>query len=308
MEISVVVPVFNEQENVRALHAEIVTSLESDFERYEIIFVNDGSTDNTLNELKTLTPIKILTLSKNCGQTAAISLGLELTTLQHVALLDGDGQNDPKDIIRLYQKLKDDGLDAACGWRISRKDKFSKRLISKGAFKLRSKLAPDNIHDSGCTLKVMTSEAAKSLKLRGELHRFISSILVMNGYRISELPVNHRPRKFGKTKYNWRRIGKGYLDMLTLWFWNRFSRRPMHFFGAAAIILFGFGVLMFAFSIFSYFILSGTFKNVVLLVSITLFLFSSQTFLIGLLSEYLVRIQINTLDEQFVKTSSLINK
>ena len=308
MEVSVVVPVFNEQENLATLHKEIFDVLEKEYSSFEIIFVNDGSTDQTENVLETLSPITVLTLKKNCGQTAAIAAGLRVTRFSTIALLDGDGQNDPRDIVKLQRKLEEEKWDAVCGWRIDRKDKFTKKVISRGANILRAKLAPDNIHDSGCTLKVMTKQAAASLELRGELHRFISSILVMRGFKICELPVNHRARQFGVTKYNWRRVGKGYLDMLMLWFWNRYSQRPFHFFGAASGLLFATGLVLLFTSIYSHFFLESVFKDFMLLSSISCFLFSGQTLLIGILAEYLSGIRSTDANRYFVESSLLVKE
>jgi len=294
MIISVVIPIYNEEKNLELLHSEIKSVLNKNFGSFEIIFVNDCSTDSSLNILRKLKPIKIVTLNKNSGQTTAIAVGIQESTGDFVALLDGDGQNDPTDILNLYKSLIATEADVVCGWRFSRKDSLSKRFISRGAYFLRKKLLKDQIHDSGCTLKVMTREAADSLELRGEIHRFISSILVMKGFKVQECIVNHRPRIYGHSKYNWKRIFKGYLDMLALWFWHRYSKRPIHFFGAASLILAAAGTAsLIAATIFILFF-SGTFKNILLLNSFASFLFAGQTFLIGLVSEYLARIQIST--------------
>jgi len=157
--------------------------------------------------------------------------------------LDGDGQNDPRDIPLLLEELNK-GYDVVSGWRWQRKDPFSKRLISRGAEFLRRFFVNDQIHDSGCTLKVYRRECFDGVDLFGEMHRFIPAILRWRGFKVGEIKVNHRPRIKGKTKYNWKRVIKGFLDMWSIWFWRKYSSRPLHLFGGLGMLVGGLGTLL----------------------------------------------------------------
>lgn len=233
---SVVVPVFNEEKNIPSLHREIVSTLRKLKKPYEIIFVNDGSTDNSLQVMKKLKPLKIISLRKNSGQSAALDAGIKNAEGEIIITLDGDGQNDPKDIPRLLAKLNE-GYDIVCGWRHKRKDPLSKKIVSKGAAFLRKFFVDDYVHDSGCTLRVYKKECFENLDLYGEMHRMIPALMRWRGFKITEVKVNHRPRKYGKTKYNWKRTIKGFLDMIDVWFWRKYESRPLHIFGTIGLFL-----------------------------------------------------------------------
>lgn len=224
-----------------------------------------------------------------------------------MAFLDGDGQNNPSDITDMFDFLKEKNVDCVCGWRKNRKDKLVKRFVSRIAGKLRNAIIPDGIHDAGCTLKVMTIEAAKSLELFGELHRFIPSMLTMNGYSLFEFQVNHRPRVFGKSKYGWKRMFKGYLDMVGLWFWNRYSARPLHFFGALAVVFFCSGGLLVAVAVFSYFYLNQTFSKFLPAAGFLLLIQSGQFFVSGLIAQALSKNFYKNSDAQPFRIISQIN-
>ncbi len=297
--ISVVIPVHNEQESIKQLHEEILINLDKNFDQYEVVYVNDGSTDETGNVLSELRNARVITLKKNRGQTKAMQIGIMVSKYEIVAFLDGDGQNDPADIHKLYLKLISSDIDAVCGWRKERQDNFSKKFLSRGAAIIKNILIPDGIHDSGCTLKVMNSDVAKSLNLRGELHRFIPSLLVMQGYKVEEMIVNHRPRNFGVTKYNWRRVVKGYLDMLTLWFWGRYSSRPIHFFGVVSLGSICLGFIFFIGSLLSYLFLEGVFKNLLLLASFFSVMSGIQILLIGLIAEFFANHLAGSKEDKF---------
>ncbi len=236
MKYSVVVPVFNEAGNVTSLYKEVVDALDKLKKPYEIIFVNDGSTDGTGKKLKKLKPIKIINFRKNFGQSAALDAGIKYAKGEVVITLDGDGQNDPGDIPNLLKKL-DDNCDAVCGWRYKRKDTLAKRFISKGAKKLRGFLVKDGVHDAGCTLRVYKKECFEGLDLYGEMHRMIPALLRWRGFKVCEVKVNHRQRTHGETKYNWRRIIKGFIDMLQVWFWRKYENRPLYLFGTTGLAL-----------------------------------------------------------------------
>jgi len=235
--LSVIVPVYNEEGAVAGLYQEILDVCQKINKPFEIIFVNDGSSDRTLDVLKSLSPIKIINLRANFGQTAAMDAGIKAASGFYLATLDGDGQNDPAEIPKLIEKLEMDDLDVVSGWRKNRKDTFMKKFSSKCAAFIRKLLINDGIHDSGCSLKVYKWECFKGVTLYGEMHRFIPAILKIKGFKIGEMVVNHRPRTTGKTKYNWKRGIKGILDMFSVWFWKKYANRPLHLFGGLGILL-----------------------------------------------------------------------
>ncbi len=240
--ISVVVPVFNEEGNIAKLHKEIVDACEgykgngSDSIDYEIIFINDGSSDRTKEICRTLRPVKLINMRKNFGQTAAMDAGIKAASKEYIVTMDGDGQNDPAEIPNLLNYLLENDYDIVSGWRKNRKDTFFKKFVSRGANVLRHILVHDGIHDSGCSLKIYKKECFEGINLYGEQHRFIPAILKIKGFRIGEIVVNHRARTSGKTKYNWKRTIKGFLDMISVWFWNKFATRPLHLLGSLGLL------------------------------------------------------------------------
>lgn len=234
--ISVVVPVYNEEGNVEKLHKEIRKVCDQNGYQYEIIFINDGSSDRTDEICRTLQPLKYISLRRNFGQTAAMDAGIKAAQYEYIVTMDGDGQNDPADIPAMLDKLEKDELDVVSGWRKNRKDTFLKRFISRGANILRKILVHDGIHDSGCSLKVYRKECFTHVDLYGEQHRFIPAILKIKGFRIGEVVVHHRPRTQGKTKYNWKRTVKGFADMISVWFWNKYAVRPLHLLGGMGLL------------------------------------------------------------------------
>lgn len=245
---SVIVPLYNERENIKELHEEIVRVMGRLDGAYEIIYVDDGSTDGTAEELYGLQDAVAITHRRNCGQSLALQTGISSANGDLIITLDGDGQNDPADIPALLKHLSL-GYDVVCGWRKKRNDPFGKRIASRGAYAIRRVLLADGVHDSGCTLRVYTRSAAKALDLYGELHRFIPAILRWEGFRVTEMTVNHRPRRKGKTKYRSTRLLHGLLDVCSLWFWQSYGLRPMQLFGRAgifAITIGGGGILVLA--------------------------------------------------------------
>ena len=246
--VSVVVPVFNEEGNIANLHKEIKDVCEANGYEYEIIFVNDGSSDGTDAVCRSLNPLKLITMRKNFGQTAAMDAGIKAAQYDLIVTMDGDGQNDPADIPNMIGYLRENNYDVVSGWRKNRKDTFMKRFVSRGANFLRYLLVHDGIHDSGCSLKVYKRECFKGITLYGEQHRFIPAILKIKGFTVGEVIVNHRPRTAGVTKYNWKRTIKGFVDMISVWFWNKFATRPLHLLGG---IGFSFEILGFVCGIWS---------------------------------------------------------
>lgn len=235
--ISLVAPLYNEEGNVAELHRQIHSALEGMKLPYEIIFIDDGSSDQTVAIAKTLYPLKLICLRRNFGQTAAMDAGIHAAKYDYIVTIDGDLQNDPADIPELIAYLEKSNLDVVSGWRKNRKDTFFKRFTSRGANMLRWLIVHDGIHDSGCSLKVYRKECFDGVRLYGEMHRFIPALLKIKGFRIGEMVVNHRPRTAGVTKYNWKRTFKGFVDMISLWFWSKFASRPLHLFGTTGLFL-----------------------------------------------------------------------
>lgn len=241
VKISIVVPFYNERDNVRELHREIVDVCEKEGYIYEVIFIDDGSSDDTYELMKTLNPLKIIKLRKNYGQTSATDVGIKAAQYDYIVTMDGDRQNDPADIPMMIRYMEENSLDVVSGWRKNRKDTPGKKFTSRGANFLRGIIVKDNIHDSGCALKVYHRKCFENVNLYGEMHRFIPAILMIKGYRIGEVEVHHRPRVAGKTKYSWQRAVKGFLDMISVWFWNKYAVRPLHLLGTLGLFFLAVG-------------------------------------------------------------------
>lgn len=234
--VSVVVPIYNEEGNVEELHREIKAVCEANQYIYEIIFIDDGSSDKTVELAKKLKPLKLIQMRRNFGQTAAMDAGIKAAQYDYIITMDGDLQNDPADIPNLIAYLEENDLDVVSGWRKNRKDTLMKKFTSRGANFLRGIIVKDNIHDSGCSLKIYRKECFEGVNLYGEMHRFIPALLRIKGFSVGEIVVNHRPRTAGVTKYNWKRTFKGFVDMISVWFWNRYAVRPLHLMGSAGLI------------------------------------------------------------------------
>lgn len=247
-ELSVVIPIFNEEESIYPLYEELNEVLISLKRTYEILFVDDSSTDNSffnLNEIYNRdSNVKIIKFRSNFGQSAAMKAGFEHASGKIIITMDGDLQNDPHDIPHLINKMQQEDYDVVCGWRRDRNDPWMKRFVSKIANRIRSSLTGESIHDSGCTLRAYVSGSVKNLELYGELHRYIPAMLMWRGYHVGELETNHRKRTLGKSKYNWKRIIKGFLDLLIITFWQKYSVRPMHVFGSIGLFMSGIGSII----------------------------------------------------------------
>ena len=237
--ISVIAPVKDEQENISLVYKEVSTILKNLKMDYEIIFVNDGSTDNSLKEMILVkskdSKVKVIDLRKNFGQSSAMQAGIDLASKDLVCYIDADLQIDFSEL-PLFLKEIDKGFDGVIGWRHKRKDSFFKNFASRIAWTFRQKLIGANMHDSGCPFKVFTKEAAKDLELYGEMHRYVPALLRWRGFNLSEVKITHKARQFGTTKYNYKRIYKGLLDLIMVWFWQKYSHRPMHLLGGIGFI------------------------------------------------------------------------
>lgn len=238
--ISVIIPVYNEKINVKILHEKLVDVLQKLTKKYEIIYVDDGSTDSTFRVLSSFSHTKVIRFSKNFGQTAALSAGFDEAKGKIIISMDADMQNDPDDIPNFLQKIEE-GYDIVCGWRSQRHDPLVKKIPSKIANLIISKVSGIGIHDFGCTLKAYKSEVVKSLNLYGDMHRFIPAVASSGGWEITELVIKHHERKFGKSKYGLSRTTKAILDLITVKFFLSYSSKPMQILGLIGIILGGIG-------------------------------------------------------------------
>lgn len=288
--ISIVIPVFNEEENVAAFHQEIVDVCKRNNYVFEIIFIDDGSSDNTVKEIKKLSPAKLVRLRKNFGQTAAMDAGIKQAKNFYIVTMDGDRQNDPNDIPGMIKYLEENDLDVVSGWRKKRKDGFFKRFVSRGANFLRSMIIHDGIRDSGCSLKVYKRECFEQVSLYGEMHRFIPAILKIKGFKIGEVEVNHRPRTKGVTKYNWRRTFKGFIDMISVWFWNKFAVRPLHLLGGIGLFFLAMGGIFSLMTAYVFFDRHQDLSDTLLpIMSIFFIITGILLFVLGLISDILVK-------------------
>ncbi|MGE5239538.1 MAG: glycosyltransferase family 2 protein [Chloroflexota bacterium] len=294
MTVSVVIPLFNEEANVEILHSRLKEVLDGLGQEYEIIYVDDGSTDNTLTLLEEIQradkTVLILSLRRNFGQTAAFAAGFDFTRGDIIITMDGDLQNDPKDIPRLIEAI--DGCDLVSGWRKKRKDPFlTRRLPSALANWLISRVTGVRLHDYGCSLKAYRREVIKNLRLYGEMHRFIPAIASWYGVRIKEIETTHHPRLRGTSKYGISRTIKVILDLITVKFLQSFSTKPIQFFGPLGVI---FSLSGFAISLYlsAEKLLSGTAigGRPLLLLGALLILVGVQFVGMGLIGEMIVRV------------------
>lgn len=246
--LSIVIPVYNEQDNVFPLHERVSAALQQTGEDYEVIIVNDGSSDLTEANLKSIAAadprFKIINFRRNFGQTAAVMAGIDFASGDIIVGLDGDLQNDPADIPKLLAKLAE-GYDVVSGWRVDRKDAALKRnLPSRMANWLISTISGIHLHDYGCSLKAYKKEFVKGVKLYGEMHRFIPIYASWQGGRVAEIPVNHHPRIHGSSKYGLERVVKVLLDLMVVKFLASYANKPIYVFG-------GFGLISIAVSFLS---------------------------------------------------------
>ena len=294
--ISLIIPVFNEEENLKALQQEIIEALEKLRGRYdsEIVYVDDGSSDRSFSILKALREkdprVKIIRFRKNYGQTAALAAGFDNASGDVVITMDADRQNDPNDIPLLLEKVNE-GFDVVSGWRKNRKDPFiNRRLPSMMANGLISIITKVHLHDYGCTLKAYRKNVIKNINLYGEMHRFIPAIASWLGVTIAEVPVNHRPRVAGKSKYGISRTVRVILDLITVKFLLSFSTRPIQFFGLLGIISGGVGILIGLYlSILRYVFSQSIGGRPLLMLAVLLILIGVQFVSMGLLGELMAR-------------------
>lgn len=293
MKISIVIPLLNESPNLRPLYDEITQSIEPLSYDYEIIFIDDGSTDDSLDVLKSLRNedkrVVVVEFRRNFGQTAGLVAGFDYATGDIIITMDADRQNDPADIPKLLAQIEQ-GYDLVCGWRFDRKDTFvSRKLPSIIANKLISRTTDVRLHDYGCTLKAMRAEVAKNITLYGELHRFIPAIASWMGVKIAEVKVNHRPRTMGTSKYGISRTFRVILDLITVKFLLDYAGRPIHFFGLPGLAFGAVGFLIALVMTIQKFFGVSMGDRPLLLLAIFLMMAGLQLIVFGLLAELQIR-------------------
>ncbi|KFC66792.1 Glycosyl transferase [Bosea sp. LC85] len=294
IQLSIVIPLFNEEENVPAMVAEVLQAMELAERTFEIILVNDGSHDRTgalIREIASRDPrVKVVDLRRNAGQTAAMMAGFDFSSGDIIIPMDGDMQNDPADIPRLLQKL-DEGFGVVSGWRKDRKDKlFVRKVPSWIANRIISWVSGVKLHDYGCTLKAYRRDVLSGVRLYGELHRFVPIFASWQGGRVTELPVNHRAREFGVSKYGMNRIFKVVLDLILVRFLTKYQAKPIYVFGFIAMLFFIVAFLAGIYAVFLKYSEGIAFIQTPLpLLFVMGFMSGTMCILLGLISEVLVR-------------------
>ena len=297
--ISVVIPVYNEEDSITANHEALISVLKETGHPYEVIYVDDGSKDASFSLIENLIKndgkVRAVRFARNFGQTAAMTAGIEEACGEVIIMMDADGQNDPADIPLLLSKI-DEGYDVVSGWRHNRQDSLARRIVSHIANKLISRVTGVHLHDYGCSLKAYHKDVIKNVRLYGEMHRFIPALASQSGASIAEVKVGHHRRNSGKSKYGMERIGKVLLDLVTLKFLLSFSTKPIYFFGLVG------GILL---------LLSGVWILIALIFAVVragvmggIFMIAGFQFIfMGLISEMLVRIYHESQDKPiyFVK-------
>lgn len=294
LEVSIVIPLLNEVENIRLLYANLAETLNTLDKRSEIIFVDDGSTDGTFLILKELQEqdarVRVVRLRRNFGQTAAFSAGFDLARGDVIITMDGDLQNDAADIPKLLAKISE-GYDVVSGWRVNRQDKFvSRRLPSIIANALISRVTGVRLHDYGCSLKAYRAEVVKNIHLYGEMHRFIPALAKWVGIQVAEVPVNHHARKFGRSKYGINRTIKVILDLITVKFLLDYATRPIQIFGLLGLLSLSLGTLTGLILSVQRLVFDQPLQDrPALLLAVLLIVLGVQLVIMGLLGELVVR-------------------
>lgn len=290
--ISIIVPLFNEEQSVEPLFKKLMSVLDTGIGEYEIIFVDDGSTDQSFTQLRRLAElnknVSAIGMRRNFGKSASLQRGFHEARGRIVVTLDADLQDDPAEIPALLEKLKQ-GFDMAVGWKRDRQDPVSKTVPSRLFNVVVSVLTGVHLHDMNSGLKAMTSDVAKELRLYGELHRFIPVLAHMRGFSITEVPVRHHPRKYGRSKFGTSRMYRGFFDLITVLFLTRFGHRPLHVFGGLGLTFFvsGFGISSYLAVLWLQGEPIGT--RPLLLLGVLLILVGIQMLSLGLMAEMFVR-------------------
>ncbi len=310
--LSIIIPVYNEQDNLPVLYEKLVSELEKINRQFEIILVNDGSSDGSETILRKIAHgdgrVKIVNFRRNYGQTAAMMAGIDFAVGDVIIPMDGDLQNDPADIKKLLDKL-DEGYDVVSGWRVDRKDHSIKRnLPSRLANMLISKISGVNLHDYGCSLKAYRHDVLKGVKLYGEMHRFIPIYSSWEGGRVTEVPVSHHQRLHGQSKYGLERVIKVVLDLFVVKFLAKYATKPVYVFGG-----FGFASIALSFMSGAFSFYLKIFKNIsfistpLLLITVMAFITGVMSILMGLLAELIIRTYYESQGKSVYQVKSTLN-
>lgn len=307
-ELSLVITLLNEEENISPLHSAIRAAL-SGYD-YEVVFVDDGSTDGTVREIKKLQNdrVKLVKLSKNYGQSIAMSAGIDHAQGEYIVLLDGDLQNDPADIPFMLEKLKSEDWDVVAGNRRNRQDgMFLRKLPSNIANAMIRRYTGVHLRDYGCTLKIFKHEIAKNLDLYGELHRFIPVLASLQGARIVQVDVHHHARKFGHSKYGIGRTFKVASDLILILFLQRYLRKPMHLFGGMGLFLLLPGILIMLYMLVIKLLGENIWGKPILILGVLLIIIGVLFIMMGIMTELLMRIYYGTGNRRLYLVKELYN-
>lgn len=300
--LSVVIPLVNEEENLRPLYTELRKVLASLDKEHEIIFVDDGSSDDSFTILEDLhnkdEAVKVIQFRRNFGKAAALSAGFKYANGDLIITMDADLQDDPKEIPNFVNKL-DEGYDLVSGWRFKREDSFSKTISSRLFNYLTSILTGIRVHDFNCGFKAYRKEVIKEINLYGELHRYIPVLAHWMGYRIGEIKVKHHSRVYGKSKYGPRRLFGGLADLLTVLFLTRYMRKPLHLFGAVGLSLFLVGIIINVYLAVLWLLGQGIGTRPLLLLGVLLMVIGFQIISTGLIGEMIAG-RRNKTDEDYI--------
>ena len=296
--LSVIVPLYNEEESIRPLLNEIKKALGRVAIDYEVLFIDDGSTDDSLKQIKEISKtdnrFRFISFRKNYGKSAALHIGFKNAKGNAIVTIDADLQDDPQEIANLLKKL-DEGYDLCSGWKKKRRDPFIKKYSSRFFNFITRLISGIKIHDFNCGLKAYRKEVVENIKVYGEMHRYIPVLAKWQGFKITEIPVQHHPRRYGKSKYGISRFFKGFVDLITVTFATRYIKRPMHFFGFFGALAFIAGVIVLAYLTFLWIQGQPLSNRPMIFLGMLLIIVGVQLFSVGLLGEMLVH---NSMDEK----------
>jgi len=301
MNISLIIPLYNEEGSINELYSQISTVIKNNNYSYEVLFIDDGSTDDSLNILKQLNKkdkhIKIISFQKNNGKSAALAEGFRNAIGDVVITMDADLQDDPNEIPKLIESINS-GFDLVSGWKKKRHDPITKTVPSKLFNYTTALLTGIKIHDFNCGLKAYRKQVIKEIPVYGELHRYLPVLAHWRGYKVGELVVQHHPRKFGKTKFGARRFLSGFFDLLTVLFLTRYKQKPLHLFGFLGLLLFSTGTVISFYLTILWFQGYGIGHRPLLFLGVLLIIVGMQSFSIGLIGEMIT----NSRDENLTYT------
>jgi glycosyltransferase involved in cell wall biosynthesis len=304
MEVSILVPLFNEQENLESLLAKIQETMAPLGKRYEVIFVDDGSTDGSFQVLERLhaenEKVKAIQFRMNHGKSAALAVGFETACGEVIITMDADLQDDPAEIPNLLSKLRE-GYDLVSGWKFKRCDPLSKTIPSRLFNRVTALLSGIKIHDFNCGLKAYRREVTENIRVYGELHRYLPVLAYWRGFRIGEMKVHHHPRVHGKSKFGMSRFVKGFLDLLTVLFLTKYTRRPMHLYGVLGLVLFLTGLIINLHLTWLWLHKVGIGRRPMLFLGVLLVIVGAQFLLMGLIGEMITSQDRNRSDYSIKK-------